>query len=312
MFQEDRFDSAGVTLHYAEGPVAGPPLLLLHGVTRRWQDYVPLAPVLTARWRVIALDWRGHGKSSRAQQYRVVDYVNDALNLVRRLGEPVVIYGHSLGALAACGVAAQVPDLVSGVVLEDPPAASLVLNIRQTSFYPFFAGLQKLAGKGLTVSESMRRLAEMPLSNGLDQPTVRLGDLRDATSLRFTARCLQDLDPETLTPLLELRWLDGYDQPSILSAVRCPALLLRADERLWRHDAGRRLRSTDGKDGRLHGDRPEGVRSRDPLARGRENRALCPGLPRILALRHPRETPIGQHRDPQRTTDRWHRRSAGA
>jgi pimeloyl-ACP methyl ester carboxylesterase len=60
---------------------------------------------------------------------------------------------------------------------------------------------------------------------------VRLGDHRDATSLRFLARCLEDMDPQVLTPLLEERWLDGYDQPALLAAVACPVLLLRGDER---------------------------------------------------------------------------------
>jgi pimeloyl-ACP methyl ester carboxylesterase len=57
-----------------------------------------------------------------------------------------------------------------------------------------------------------------------------MGDVRDPTSLRFSARCLADLDPAVLSPLLEGRWLDGYSVENILSAVRCPVLLLRADE----------------------------------------------------------------------------------
>jgi pimeloyl-ACP methyl ester carboxylesterase len=232
MFKEDRFAAAGVTLNVARGPDAGPPLLLLHGVTRRWQDYVPLAPVFAVRWRVHALDFRGHGKSGRAPgHYRVADHVNDALGLVRQLDEPVVIYGHSLGALVACGVAARAPERVRGVVLEDPPSARLVLGIRQTPFHAFFAGMQRLASNGMTVAERTRLLAEMRLPVGIDQPPVRLGDIRDPTSLRFSARCLQDLDPDVLAPLLELYWLEGYDQASLMAQVRCPALLLRADER---------------------------------------------------------------------------------
>lgn len=44
----------------------GPPLLLLHGVTRRGADWDPLVPVLSSRWRVIAPDQRGHGDSGIA------------------------------------------------------------------------------------------------------------------------------------------------------------------------------------------------------------------------------------------------------
>jgi pimeloyl-ACP methyl ester carboxylesterase len=232
MFTEHIFDCGGQRLNYAAGPTHGPPLLLLHGVTRRWQDYVPLFPVFHTRWQILALDWRGHGRSGRAPgHYHVADYVNDALAFVRaHVDEPVVIYGHSLGALAACGVAALAPERVRAVVLEDPPAAALIRGIRQTPFHAFFSGMQKLAGNAMTVAERTRALAEMLLPGAPNQPAVPLGDLRDATSLRFSARCLQDLDPEVLTPLLEVRWLDGYDQPTVMAGVRCPALLLRADD----------------------------------------------------------------------------------
>jgi len=233
MFTEHMFDADGLALNYASGPATGPPLLLLHGITRRWQDYVPLLPVFQTRWQVFALDWRGHGRSSRSPgRYQVMDYVNDALAFVQnRLNEPVVIYGHSLGALGACGVAALAPERVRAVVLEDPPSAALIRGIRQTSFYTIFSRMRQLAGNGLTVAERTRELAEMGLPGGVDQAPMRLGDLRDATSLRFTARCLQDMDPEVLTPVLEVRWLDGYEQQTVMAGVRCPALLLRADER---------------------------------------------------------------------------------
>ena len=57
----------------------------------------------------------------------------------------------------------------------------------------------------------------------------RLGDLRDRASLTWSAECLRQLDPKVLTPVIEGRWLEGYDLPSLLSGVRCPTLLLQAD-----------------------------------------------------------------------------------
>jgi len=65
MFKERTFDTGEVILNYAEGPASGPPLVLLHGFTGRWQGFLPLLPALSLRWHVYAPDYRGHGKSGR-------------------------------------------------------------------------------------------------------------------------------------------------------------------------------------------------------------------------------------------------------
>ena len=52
-------------MHYIQGPDAGPPLLLLHGVLRNGGDWEPLLSELIREWRVIALDLCGHVDSAR-------------------------------------------------------------------------------------------------------------------------------------------------------------------------------------------------------------------------------------------------------
>ncbi len=209
---------------------SAPSLILLHGVTRRWQDFLTFLPALTPRWQIFAPDFFGHGGSNRRPgRYRVIDYAEDfAAFLGTRPAEPVVIYGHSLGALVAVAVAARLPGVVRALVLEDPPAPALFENLRASSFHALFEGMRPLAGDRRPVVEIARSLADVrvPVNGG----EARLGDLRDATSLRFSARCLADLDPEVLTTLLEERWMEGYDVEPILSAVTCPVLLLRADD----------------------------------------------------------------------------------
>ena len=78
--REQQFHTGVVEINYAEGPPAGPPIVLLHGVTRRWVDFLPILPTLLLRWQVFALDFRGHGQSDRTPgQYRVIDYVSDSV-----------------------------------------------------------------------------------------------------------------------------------------------------------------------------------------------------------------------------------------
>lgn len=227
------WDQGEAPLNYAIGPPSGPPLVFLHGVVRRWQDFVPLLPALLPRWQVTAFDFRGHGRSGRGDaRYLVTDYARDiAALLPYLLGAPAVLYGHSLGALVAMAVAAGEPEMVAGLVLEDPPAPALVQHFRSTPYYTYFARLRELACIGGSVPALARELADIRLPAASESGYVRLGDVRDATSVRFIARCLQDLDPAVLTPVLEEHWLDGYDVAQVTASIRCPVLLLRADER---------------------------------------------------------------------------------
>lgn len=207
----------------------GPVLLLLHGVTRCGADWEPLLPTLTTSWKVIALDQRGHGGSTRGESYLVSDYVSDAVRFVREeLAVPLFIWGHSLGAMVAAAVAAKLPQLVRGIVLEDPPFHTMGSRIAESAWQAQFRGMRQAARRGGSVEEITDALASIriPVSGG---GSTRLGELRDRASLAWSADCLSKLDPEVLTPVIEGRWLDGYDLAEIFSLIRCPALLLQAD-----------------------------------------------------------------------------------
>lgn len=211
------------------GTADAPPLLLLHGVTRHHGDWSPLLPWLVDAWRVIAVDQRGHGRSARAERYLVTDYAADAVRLVRdEIREPVVILGHSLGAMVAAAVAAELPDLVRGIILEDPPFHAMGERIAGTAWHSQFSGMRDAALRGGTVEDLAAAIAAIQLPRP-DGRTVRLGDLRDPAAIRWSAECLARLDPETLVPVIAGRWLDGYDVGRVASGIRCPVRLLQAD-----------------------------------------------------------------------------------
>lgn len=208
---------------------SGPTLLLLHGVTRCGEDWQSLIAALATHWRVIAMDQRGHGNSSRGAGYLVTDYVADAVRLVRdELASPLVIFGHSLGAMVAAGVAAELAQQVRGIVLEDPPFHTMGNRIAGTAWQAQFIGMREAARRGGSIDEIADALAEIRLPSG-DGSFNRLGKLRDRASLQWSAQCLSRLDPELLSPVIEGRWLDGYDVSAVLSRICCPTLLLQAD-----------------------------------------------------------------------------------
>ncbi|SDI32176.1 alpha/beta fold hydrolase [Nonomuraea jiangxiensis] len=95
---------------------SGRPVVLLHGGFLdhgMWDDQIP---VLATRYRVIAPDARGHGRSPNATgPYRLTD---DLAALLRHLDTgPAILVGVSMGAGLAVDTALEHPDLVSAVVV---------------------------------------------------------------------------------------------------------------------------------------------------------------------------------------------------
>jgi pimeloyl-ACP methyl ester carboxylesterase len=107
--------------------VLRPAVLLLHGLMGRASQWAGTARRLSARHRVVALDQRGHGRSTKPEgPYTREAYVADAAAAIEQLGlAPATVVGHSMGALTAWQLAARRPALVGAVVLCDMRAVAL-------------------------------------------------------------------------------------------------------------------------------------------------------------------------------------------
>ena len=209
-------------------------MLMLHGVARAGRTFSAFAAVLPDQLTISAIDFRGHGESGRAgSRYLVTDYVHDAVAALEAIGRPTILYGHSLGSLVAAAVAAQMPQAVSAIVLEDPPSMGYWQNLESTNYHPTFVAMRQWAGRlDLSSHEIALQLRDAPMKPMADGRTVKLGDVRDAVSLRFTASCVRQLDPHVIQTILEDDWQKGYDAEWIFKAIRCPVLLLRGNTAL--------------------------------------------------------------------------------
>lgn len=99
----------------------GAPLLLLHGVGLRAEVWEPQMEALSGSFRVIAADLPGHGESAALPGSPALpDYVAWAARLIRAIGGPVSVAGHSMGALITLGLAVERPDLVRRAALLCP------------------------------------------------------------------------------------------------------------------------------------------------------------------------------------------------
>ncbi len=106
--------------HVVQG--SGPLLVLLHGITENRHGFDPLLPMLQSRYRVLAVDLRGHGDSPPAAEYPLDAMAADVAEVVVAVmggfggesGAAPLVVGHSLGGIVAAAYAVRFP--VRGVV----------------------------------------------------------------------------------------------------------------------------------------------------------------------------------------------------
>jgi pimeloyl-ACP methyl ester carboxylesterase len=104
----------------AWGDASKPPMLALHGWLDNAGSFDRLAPLLADRWCVVALDLKGHGRSSHLASgwYHYVDYFDDLRAVLDHFGwERVAWLGHSLGGTHASLFAALYPERVDTLLL---------------------------------------------------------------------------------------------------------------------------------------------------------------------------------------------------
>jgi pimeloyl-ACP methyl ester carboxylesterase len=127
------FPTNGVELAWSErgdGPAGTPTFVLVHGFTGSSHDFALVVDELAAGRRVVLLDQRGHGhstKTGRLEGYAIDQLVADLVAFLDVVGGgPVDLLGHSMGGRVVMGVALRRPDLVRSLVLMDTSAWSFV------------------------------------------------------------------------------------------------------------------------------------------------------------------------------------------
>ena len=107
---------------YAAGQGSLVPIVCLPGLTRNSKDFETIAPRLAEARRVLAFDFRGRGRSGRADpaSYRPDQEVADTLRVLDTLGiERFAIIGTSRGGIAAMVMAARALPRMAGVLFND-------------------------------------------------------------------------------------------------------------------------------------------------------------------------------------------------
>ncbi len=101
----------------------GEPVLLLHGGVMSWESWAVQIPRLYRRYQVIAMDLRGHGRTTLGDA--PLDYrrlAKDAVSLLDNLGRgPAHVVGWSDGGCAGLAIALERPDMVRSLILIGTP-----------------------------------------------------------------------------------------------------------------------------------------------------------------------------------------------
>jgi pimeloyl-ACP methyl ester carboxylesterase len=160
--------------------------------------FLPVVPALLVRYHTYALDLCGHGLSSRAPGAYFISKDAEAVIAFLRnsVSEPAVLLGHSLGAIVSILVAAEAPQLVRPVVLEDPPLAELSDDKASIArAHQYFRALRDMMIKETPMGDQRVELTSIqPQSN--------------AVQIRARLKTRTQCDPEMLTLIIENRKVD--------------------------------------------------------------------------------------------------------
>lgn len=238
----------GTILNYAEGPDNGPALLLIHGQGMAWQDYIYVLPQLSAYYHVYAVDCHGHGESSHdPTDYTCETMGQDFVSFIETvIGEPCVVSGHSSGGILATWIAANFPESVKGLIIEDSPFFSVepdemqntfvwkdgfevvhdflnqheeanlsVYYFRNSYLWGMFGGLQNV------IADSADKYQEK-------HPGEPIKIWYAPYAMTRVALFFSQYDPLFGESFYTGSWFEGTDQTEIIAGLQCPTVYLKA------------------------------------------------------------------------------------
>ena len=205
--------SNGIDLTY-ETAGQGEPLLLLHGLGSRSEDWQLQVPAFAERYRVVTADMRGHGRTSKpAGPYSVPMMAADVLGLLDGLGITAAhVVGLSMGGMIAFQMAVDRPERVRSLVIVNSGPELVARTVSERLRVGQRLALARLFKPARTAQFLGPRLF----------PKAEQAELREM----FIAQWAQN-DPRAYRAAM--RALVGWSVLDRVGGLRCPTLSICGD-----------------------------------------------------------------------------------
>jgi non-heme chloroperoxidase len=219
-----------VTL-YAQELGEGLPVILLPGLFMSHQVWDDQVRQLSAKYRTLALDLRGHGRSSKpVAGYSVEQHVSDVVSVIDQLDlSDAAVIGWSFGGAVAFGVAAARPERIAKLAL----VGSNAVRFHPNEQYPF--GVDAAVTGAMIAGESTARVLfrHAALSASFHTPPAQ----------PYLDWVLNDsLQTPSWAGVQCLQALSDLDQTDLIAAVQMPVLQLHgAQDPSWPIDGAKWL-----------------------------------------------------------------------
>jgi pimeloyl-ACP methyl ester carboxylesterase len=199
---------------YYEEMGTGVPLLLLHGLGSSGRDWEMQTAFFRTRYRVITVDARGHGRSSKPPgPYSVPQMADDVARLLEAIdAAPAHLVGLSMGGMLGFQLALDRPELLRTLTIVNSAPALVPHSFGQR--------LQLWQRYALIYLFGMERVGAM-LSKRLF-PRPEQAELRRLTRERIGAN-------DKRAYLAAMRALVGWSVAHRLEEIDCPTLVVAAD-----------------------------------------------------------------------------------
>lgn len=198
------------------GDIDKEPLFLYHGLVESKEKMYSIREMFKDQYRVITVDARGHGGSTRPNQYTLTDHVQDFHQLVHQLGfKKVNLLGYSMGSYIALAAAEEDCHDIDHLVLVCTKPAGKTSSIAHL-----------MATAGYDLATATKEQIKQVITKATYAP-ASFDHLTEIKARRHLARAKEPLTAPQKAA--ENASITGFDNSTALDKVTCKTLVIAAE-----------------------------------------------------------------------------------